>query len=204
MDSKWDNLAQWCADHLLKFSGRLQASCCTLGSMKLDYGESVYTTNICKPHTLICRDSVYLHCTGRAFYMWFVKTPELGNLPCPVQKGHLPLWTLFWSGGMRWHPDTQTEGVMVLKREASRLDRSPCSAAGAHYRVAYQWAAAQRPCSVALQKVSTSAAKEARPSTGPLGPNWGNLWKQVFKSLRKWNWKTNPERGVNLPTSWLT
>lgn len=41
---------------------------------------------------------------------------------------------LKWGGGARWHPDTQTEGVTVSESQASRMDPSPRSAAGAHYQ----------------------------------------------------------------------
>lgn len=46
--------------------------------------------------------------------------------------------------------------------------------AGAHYCIPHQLAA-QRPCSVKLQRVCTLAAKEARPSTAPLGPVRGTF-----------------------------
>lgn len=54
------------------------------------------------------------------------------------------------------------------------IPQSLHSTAGAHYYIPHQLAA-QKPCSVTLQRVCTLAAKEARTSIVPLGLVWGTL-----------------------------
>lgn len=99
------------------------------------------------------------------------------------------LW-IFRSRGTSWslglgsgYQNREDKGT---KRQASQSQPEPLhlgsppipwslhSTAGAHYCIPHQLAA-QKPCSVTLQRVCILAAKEARPSTVPLGPVRGTF-----------------------------
>lgn len=129
---------------------------------------------------LISRDPVYLHSTREAFLQVISKTPELGNLPCSVYKRHLQVWMLFWTGGLRCCLDTETEGIMVPKGQASRMARGPYTHQLELITVLLANEQLKDLAPLCRRRSALQQQRKPGPRADPLGPFWGNLGKQVF------------------------